>query len=122
MKAIFLVGLGGFLGSVSRYLLSLVTGRIFIGFNSFPPTLLVNILGCFLIGLLLGLSGKFSKDLLLLATTGFCGGFTTFSTFSYESYQFIQKGDLKSALFYMAISLVVGLLSTFLGIWLARLI
>ncbi|MGB3466389.1 MAG: fluoride efflux transporter CrcB [Cyclobacteriaceae bacterium] len=120
LKAIILVGVGGFIGSACRYVLSLATGNLTLAGSALPPTLLVNIIGCFLIGLLLGFSGKFSKEMMLLTTTGFCGGFTTFSTFSYESLQFIQKGDLKTAFLYMGLSLVIGLIFTFSGIWLAK--
>ena len=120
MKTFLLVGVGGFLGSIGRYYLSQVTGKLNLAGSEIPPTFLVNVIGCFLIGMLLGFSGKLSRDLLLLLTTGFCGGFTTFSTFSYESLQLIQKGELKTAAVYITLSLVTGLLFTFSGIWVSR--
>lgn len=120
MKVILLVGVGGFLGSVLRYSISLLINKQQWFGNILPPTLVVNLLGCFLIGILLGYSDKLSKDLLILATTGFCGGFTTFSTFSFESLQFIQKGDYKMAALYIGLSLVLGLLLTFFGFWMGK--
>lgn len=120
MKAILLVGTGGFLGSVLRYSISLSLKKVHWFGSSLPPTLLANLLGCFLIGMLLGYSGKLSKDVVLLTTTGFCGGFTTFSTFSFESYQFLQKGDYKTALTYILLSLVIGIVFTIAGFSLSK--
>ncbi|MEL6557106.1 MAG: fluoride efflux transporter CrcB [Bacteroidota bacterium] len=120
VKAILLVGAGGFLGSVLRYSISLSLKKVHWFGSSLPPTLLANLLGCFLIGLLLGYSGKLSKDILLLTTTGFCGGFTTFSTFSFESYQFLQKGDYKTAIIYISLSLILGVLFTISGFSLSK--
>jgi len=120
LKAIILVGLGGFLGSVSRYLLSTLIGKSQWFNSSLPPTLFVNLVGCLLIGILLGYSEKLSKEMLLIATTGFCGGFTTFSTFSFESMQLIQKGSFKLAGLYIGLSIVVGLVFTVFGYWIAK--
>ena len=121
-RSFLLVGVGGFVGSVFRYWLALFIGRQLS--STFPlGTLTVNVLGCLLIGILAGLSERgtiLSPETRILLTTGFCGGFTTFSTFSYESITLMQDGEF----FYLAgnvvISVVAGLLSTYLGILLIR--
>ena len=90
LRNILLVALGGALGSVCRYLLS----KLSLG--TFPwGTLTVNILGSLLIGLLTGLMlrGSVSPEMKLLLVTGFCGGFTTFSTFANESFGMMKAGD-----------------------------
>ena len=120
MKLFLLVGAGGFLGSALRYQLSVLIGKTQWIASSLPPTLVVNVVGCLLIGLLMGYSQKLSKELLLFLTTGFCGGFTTFSTFSLESLQFIQRGSYKMAALYICLSLMIGVVFTLLGLWLSR--
>jgi CrcB protein len=111
LNNILLVGLGGGLGSILRYLCqrSLNAG--------FPyGTLLVNVLGCFIIGLFWGLFTRHldeSKRLFLV--TGFCGGFTTFSSFTYEGVQLILENRWFTFAIYTVISITVGLLATFLG-------
>ena len=120
MKAVLLVVLGGFLGSVSRYLLSNWITKSQLLPAGLPGTLVVNVLGCLLIGLLFGYVARLPRDFLLLATTGFCGGFTTFSTFSNGSLRMIQKGEITLALMYIGLSLVLGLAATWLGYWISR--
>ena len=120
MKAVLLVGVGGFLGSILRYSISLSLKKVQWLGSSLPPTLIANLLGCFLIGVLLGYSGKLSKDALLLTTTGFCGGFTTFSTFSFESFQYLQKGDYKTAFIYILSSVIIGVVFTLAGFSLSK--
>lgn len=121
-RSIFLVGIGGFLGSVLRYLVSIA----FAGFlnTSFPlATLTVNVVGCFLIGLLFGLSGRagaLSPEWRIFLTTGFCGGFTTFSTFSYESLRLVQDGEVLYVFLNVVLSVVLGLAATYGGILLMR--
>src|SRR5881409_1720985 len=95
-RSILLVGLGGFVGSVARY----VVAVFFAGLASsaFPfATFTVNVVGCFLIGILFALSERgdiLTPEWRIFLTTGFCGGFTTFSTFSYESIRLLQDGEL----------------------------
>lgn len=120
MKAILLVGFGGFLGSVLRYLIGNWVTKVQLLATGLPATLVVNVVGCFLIGLLFGYASRLPKDFLLLATTGFCGGFTTFSTFSMDSLKMIQKGEFGLLLIYVGISLLVGLAATWLGYWISR--
>lgn len=108
---IILVGLGGGIGSILRYLLQRTLNF------SFPyGTLLVNILGCLLIGLLWGLFTKhIDEQRRLLLVTGFCGGFTTFSSFTYEGVQMMMENRWLVLAFYTALSVLLGLLATYLG-------
>jgi CrcB protein len=116
-KILLLIGSGGFLGCVSRYLLQDFVMKRFP--SAFPfGTFLVNVSGCFLIGLIYGLSVKsrvLSEALRFLLATGFCGGFTTFSTFSYESLALLKEGNYLYCGLYISLSILVGILATFAG-------
>ncbi|AMM51740.1 hypothetical protein TH61_11905 [Rufibacter sp. DG15C] len=117
MKMILAIGLGSFLGGISRYLLSLAI-QTKVG-TSFPfGTLGVNLIGCFLIGLVFGLAekGNLSNEWRLFLATGVLGGFTTFSAFSYETVALLRDGQLAYAATYIAASVVIGLLATFAGL------
>ena len=123
IKQLLLVFLGGGLGSAARYgtgvLLAFYRGHWPIG------TFGVNILGCFLIGLLFALSAKYgslSQNSLLLLVAGFCGGFTTFSAFAYENFSYLKNGEPLYFLLYSLGSLVLGLLAVGLGVLVARLV
>ena len=106
-----LVGLGGAAGSVLRYSVQRLLNA------SFPAgTLVVNIGGCFLIGLLWALGNKgLDEQKRLLLMTGFCGGFTTFSAFTLEGFQMITTGRWAVFFLYTISSVAGGLLATFLG-------
>lgn len=111
-----IVGLGGFAGSVLRYL----AGKLPLGSTTgFPVnTLLINVLGSFVIGLIAALGAKYSgldSRLVLFLKVGLCGGFTTFSTFSLESLRMLRDGDTALALAYMAGSAVVCVLLAWAG-------
>lgn len=107
-----LVGLGGAAGSMLRYAIQRM------GNAGFPfGTLLVNIAGCFLIGVLWGLSAQgMSEQKKLLLATGFCGGFTTFSSFSQEGIGLISANRWTSFILYTGLSVTAGLLATYLGL------
>ena len=120
LRPLRLVALGGALGSALRYLTALLLARHYTG--SIPlATLVVNLVGCFLIGLLIGLCSE-TTPLRLLFITGFCGGFTTFSTFTAESYTMFREGAYGLALLYIAGSVLIGLLALGIGLYLSRVI
>ena len=121
MKQALLVFLGGGFGSVLRYLISKPLNSI--SQNVFIGTFTVNILGCLIIGLVLGFSAKGdirSENNSLLLATGFCGGFTTFSAFAFEKHTFLKSGDYLNFAIYMMASIILGILSVVLGLWLAK--
>jgi len=125
MIKVLLVGTGGFLGSVSRYLMSGLAHRI-AGQVNFPVgTLTVNVIGCLAIGLLSGLAESrqlFSPEMRLLIFIGFLGGFTTFSTFGYEIVSFARDGQLMASLANLMLHLVLGLGAVWTGLALSRAI
>lgn len=122
MKAVLLVFLGGGLGSACRYLVGKLASDQ--NLSSFWGTFSVNMLGCLLIGLLLGASNRYGwmdQNQLWLWTVGFCGGFTTFSTYALEGQQFLKNGQFTAFVAYMAGSLLVGVFAVAVGIWLSRI-
>ena len=118
MKLIWYVAVGGAAGSVLRFLLSgLIQRAAPVGFPS--GTLIVNITGSLLLGLLMSYmlgSGVGSPPVRALLITGFCGGYTTFSTFSYETITLLEDGDWRRAALYASLSLVCSLVAVWLGI------
>lgn len=117
LKTITLVGIGGAAGSILRYLASTGIQNKFL--SAFPfGTLCVNISGCFLIGVLYALTARhnITPGWGIFLITGVCGGYTTFSTFSYESLSLLRNGDLLYGAAYISASLVLGILATFLPI------
>ena len=118
MGKILWVGLGGFLGSISRYLLSGYVQHLVRG-TGFPyGTLAVNVIGCFFIGFLahwVEARGFLSPETRLFVFIGLLGGFTTFSTFSYETMNLWQAGDNAAALANIAVHMVLGLGAAWLG-------
>ncbi|NKI32996.1 fluoride efflux transporter CrcB [Croceivirga thetidis] len=121
MKQVILVFIGGGLGSALRYLISIRLNPILNHF--YLGTFLVNIIGCLLIGLLLGLGSKediISPSTSLLLATGFCGGFTTFSTFAFEKYDLLKAGNLMAFSLYLGLSVIVGIISVALGLYFSK--
>jgi len=121
LKDIFCVGLGSCLGGICRYLMALALK----GVSALFPwaTLATNIVGCLLIGVLMALFNKMpnaSAHLYLLLSVGFCGGFTTFSTFSKEGLCLLQTGNYSSFLFYALGSLILGVAAVAAGFALAK--
>ncbi|MEI7695712.1 MAG: fluoride efflux transporter CrcB [Chlorobium sp.] len=120
--AVMLVGMGGFLGSVARYGVALLVAPVLTGFPL--PTLLVNILGSFLIGFLseLAISTTLvSPEARLFLVTGFCGGFTTFSAYMFEHTALLKDGQLFYASLYLGGSIAGGLIALYTGALLAKL-
>ena len=119
MVSCICVGLGGFVGAMCRYLCGLIPIA-----SSFPLiTLLINIVGSLLIGFITTISGQWmSPHLLLFLKTGVCGGFTTFSTFSLETFQLLGDGKPGIAVAYAAFSIILCLAGVFLGTTLGRMI
>ena len=117
IRNLLLVALGGAGGSVLRYMLSNIN-------TSFPwGTFAVNVLGSFLIGLLVGLMSKgvLSPEMKLLLVTGFCGGFTTFSTFANESFSMMKAGDVLLTALYVGVSVIIGILAVWGGMTLSNI-
>ncbi len=112
LRAFLLVGLGGFFGSIARYGISHIINKYIT--NPFPyATFTVNIVGCFLIGLLFGLGQRndwMAEQGWLILATGFCGAFTTFSTFALENNALISEQRTTTSIIYIGVSVVVGLL------------
>ncbi|HLR37589.1 MAG TPA: fluoride efflux transporter CrcB [Chitinophagaceae bacterium] len=123
IKAILFVGAGGFVGSVFRYLVQLFISKHFV--SPFPwPTFAVNIVGCLLIGMLYALADRgqvMTPELRLLLVTGFCGGFTTFSSFAFDNVNLLQQGYVFHAFLYILVSVVLGILFAYLGVFLIKI-
>ncbi len=117
MKELLLVGFGGFIGSIARFLVS----KLNVSWQvlAIPMgTLTVNVLGSLLIGIIVGLSAKsnlISNELRLLLIVGFCGGFTTFSSFSNENLLLMQNGQFFTVILYTILSITLGFLAVYLG-------
>lgn len=125
MKAILLIGIGGGIGSILRYLTSVLVSKQ--TFSSIFPwgTFAVNIIGCLIAGIILGILERqqvLNSDLKLLLITGFCGGYTTFSAFSIENVYLLQNGQLLTALFYISISVLLGIIAVWTGITVVKTI
>lgn len=122
IKAMLLVGLGGGVGSMFRYSISVLFNKF--STTLFPwPTFIVNVLGSFLMGLLISYFGRsliVSPNLKLLLVAGFCGGFTTFSTFSIEGLNLLNSGNTTIAITYILGSIFFGLIAVWLGVTIGK--
>ena len=121
MKLILMIGIGGFIGTIFRYIISIGIQNKFL--SSYPfGTFTVNIIGCFLIGIIYALSdrGNISVEWRLFIATGILGGFTTFSSFSNETVSMLRDAQYGFALLYVLSSVTIGILATFAGIFLIK--
>lgn len=114
LKNFLLIGIGGAAGSMLRY-----TAALIISNRNFPySTFAVNIIGSFIIGIVMAFSLKnanFQNNWQLLLATGLCGGFTTFSAFTFENLQLMQNGRYLISILYISGSLIAGMLAVWLG-------
>ena len=123
MNAFLLVGAGGALGAMSRYGFASLIGRLWpMGFPL--ATLLINIIGSIAMGLFVGLMAKLlsanKEELRLFVAVGIFGGFSTFSSFSLDTIVLIERGEMLSAVTYVALSVVVCLIGLYLGLLITR--
>ena len=122
MKQILFVGIGGAAGSILRYLTHVLTLKYYSA--SFPlATFIVNVAGCFLAGLIVGMITQETteaQNLRFLLITGFCGGFTTFSAFALENVRLMNSGSATIAVMYTLVSIAAGLLAMWIGLLLTR--
>jgi CrcB protein len=122
IKTIIYIGLGGAIGSVFRYLTSVLVSKYWN--QSFPlATFLTNVLGCFIIGIIIGLLEKnnlANGNLKWFLVTGFCGGYTTFSTFGIENHSLLQSNQSLLAFSYIALSVVLGIFAVWFGLFVSK--
>lgn len=111
-----MVGIGGFIGTILRYLIGLLPFKME---NGFPiKTLIINVVGAFVISLITAMATKdksINPQIILMLKVGVCGGFTTFSTFAYETTDLIQNGNTILALVYVCSSVVLGVIAVFIA-------
>ena len=117
LKNILLIGLGGFIGSIARYLVSRLNNHV-EGLSIPVGTLAVNVIGSFLIGFLIGISEKspiLTVELRMFLMVGLCGGFTTFSSFSGENLMLMRNGQFLPIFLYTGLSILLGFTAVYLG-------
>src|SRR5437763_1754867 len=121
-RNVLIVAVGSMLGGVARYLCALGIARSVTA--AFPyGTFAVNVVGCLAIGVVYGFAERFdwfSPDLRLFLATGFCGGFTTFSSFAYENIQLLEGKDYLTFGAYSAMSFILGLGAAYIGLAVAK--
>jgi CrcB protein len=124
MYPVLLVGIGGALGSIARYLSGVAVGRVWP--SSFPlATMLINITGSLIMGLFIGWLARttpaWQADARLFFAVGVLGGFTTLSSFSLDTVVLLERGEVAQAAVYVTVSIAVSIVALFVGLWLMRL-
>ena len=121
-KTLFYIAIGGALGSILRYLTAVLVNKYWT--NHFPmATFITNVLGCFLIGLIIGILEKnnlATSNLKWFLVTGFCGGYTTFSAFGMENVTLFQNNNTFLAFTYIGFSIIIGLFAVWLGLFVTK--
>lgn len=124
LKTLFIIGTGGFLGSIARYLTQILVERMF--HSSFPwGTFVANIAGSFIIGVIYALSERgnlLTPEVRMFMAVGFCGGFTTFSSFAYNNLTMISENNYFQLMANIGLSLFLGISAVFLGIVAVRMV
>lgn len=122
LRTLLLIGLGGGLGSGLRFVTTVVLQRYYT--SIFPlATWVTNFIGCFLIGLIIGILDKneiSNPDFKWFLVTGFCGGYTTFSAFGYENINLIQNNNFGLSFCYICLSVISGLVAVWLGLFISK--
>ena len=124
LKTLFIIGTGGFLGSIARYLTQIMVERYL--HSSFPwGTFVANIAGSFIIGVIYALSERgnlLTPEIRMFMAVGFCGGFTTFSSFAYNNLTMISENNYFQLMANIGLSLFLGISAVFLGIVAVRMV
>lgn len=122
LKTILYIAIGGAIGSVLRFLIAVLVSKFWS--NNFPlATFIANVIGCFLIGLFIGILAKNNlaeSTIKWFLVTGFCGGFTTFSAFGIENYNLFQSNNALMAFGYIALSIILGLFAVWFGLFVSK--
>lgn len=125
MISYFMIFAGGGIGAVLRHIVTFISNK-FLGAEYPYGTFIINILGCMFLGFILALAANktnmINSNLILFLTIGIAGGFTTFSTFSYESLTLIRNGQTLDCLGYLLLSPIIGLIAVYFGTYLAKYI